>query len=410
MAKKKETGVRKPFNISMLAEGMAKAGFDLNTLKESDFVVPTEWISTGSYILNAQLSGSIYGGIPNTRIAEFAGDPGTGKTFVCLNLVREAQKMGYHVIYIDTEGALPEGPDMKRIGVNFDLMTVENEIYTVAKLSNYMVNLIEQCEKLVAQGTDPRVIVFVDSVGMLSTDKEVEDTARGHDASDMGLKAKQLKKFFTLTVRRLSNLKIPMIFTNHVYSGGMYEAKKASGGQGHVFAASNILFFSKSHLKNDPEEEKKKTGIIVHSQPYKIRFAQPTEIDFKIEFKKGMNKFDFLQEYVTWEECGIEKGKIVTKKDYDKMKDAAGYPFEHVDKNTGEIRDLVFLPSSTGRWCVKHLGKSLPSESLLFNEEVFTDSVLQDLDKNIIQPGFKYPENVILKDDVLFSQDEEDEE
>ena len=190
----------------------------------------------------------------------------------------------------------------------------------------------------------------------------------------------------------------------------MYEAKKASGGQGHVFAASNILFFSKSHLKNDPEEEKKKTGIIVHSQPYKIRFAQPTEIDFKIEFKKGMNKFDFLQEYVTWEECGIEKGKIVTKKDYDKMKDAAGYPFEHVDKNTGEIRDLVFLPSSTGRWCVKHLGKSLPSESLLFNEEVFTDSVLQDLDKNIIQPGFKYPENVILKDDVLFSQDEEDEE
>jgi RecA/RadA recombinase len=414
--KKKEESKKevKAFDISMLKAGMAKAGFKLENLEEKDFGPPSEWIHTGSYILNAQLSGSIFGGIPNTRITEFAGDPGTGKTFVCLNLVREAQRLGYTVIYIDTEGALPEKTDMVNIGVDFNKFIPETEIYTVAKLSNYVVNLIEQCEKLRDQGVQPKILIIVDSVGMLTTDKELEDTVKGHDASDMGLKAKQLKKFFTLTVRRLCSLSIPMVFTNHVYSGGMYEAKKASGGQGHIFAASSILFFSKSHLKNDSEDEKKKTGIVAHSTPHKTRFAQPTNVDFYIEFKKGMNPFIGLEEYLSWEVCGIEKGKIFTQKDFEKeaakSKIPESHPFTHVNKETGEVRDLVFVPASSGRWCIKHMGKSIPSESLLFNREVFTKEVLTELDEKGIQPNFKYPDTTRMFDEELFAPDLEEEE
>ena len=210
MAKKqKEEEVKPEFSMSMLKAGMAKAGFKLENLNEKNMGPPSEWINTGSYILNAQLSGSIFGGIANTRITEFAGDPGTGKTYLCLNLVREAQRMGYDVVYIDTEGALPEKVDMVNIGIDFEKFTPVDEIYTVAALSNYVLNLIVEVEKLVEKGIHPKILIVVDSVGMLTTDKELNDTIKGHDASDMGLKAKQLKKFFTLTVRRLCSLSIP---------------------------------------------------------------------------------------------------------------------------------------------------------------------------------------------------------
>lgn len=414
MAKKqKEEEVKPEFSMSMLKAGMAKAGFKLENLNEKNMGPPSEWINTGSYILNAQLSGSIFGGIANTRITEFAGDPGTGKTYLCLNLVREAQRMGYDVVYIDTEGALPEKVDMVNIGIDFEKFTPVDEIYTVAALSNYVLNLIVEVEKLVEKGIHPKILIVVDSVGMLTTDKELNDTIKGHDASDMGLKAKQLKKFFTLTVRRLCSLSIPMVFTNHVYAGGMYEAKKASGGQGHIFAASSILFFSKSHLKNDDEDEKKKTGIVAHSTPHKTRFAQPTQVDFYIEFKKGMNPYIGLEKYFSWNVCGIEKGKLYTQKDFDKeltknSKIADYFPFTFVDNNTGEVKDLVFVPSSTGRWCIKHLGKSIPSESQLFTRDILTKSVLIELDEKGIQPEFKYPDTTRLFDEDLFAADPDD--
>lgn len=414
MAKKqKEEEVKPEFSMSMLKAGMAKAGFKLENLNEKNMGPPSEWINTGSYILNAQLSGSIFGGIANTRITEFAGDPGTGKTYLCLNLVREAQRMGYDVVYIDTEGALPEKIDMVNIGIDFEKFTPVDEIYTVAALSNYVLNLIVEVEKLVEKGIHPKILIVVDSVGMLTTDKELNDTIKGHDASDMGLKAKQLKKFFTLTVRRLCSLSIPMVFTNHVYAGGMYESKKASGGQGHIFAASSILFFSKSHLKNDEEDEKKKTGIVAHSTPHKTRFAQPTQVDFYIEFKKGMNPYIGLEKYFSWNVCGIEKGKIYTQKDFDKelaknSKISEYFPFNFVDTNTGEVKDLVFVPSSTGRWCIKHLGKSIPSESQLFTRDILTKSVLIELDEKGIQPEFKYPDTTRLFDEDLFAADPDD--
>lgn len=414
MAKKqKEEEVKPEFSMSMLKAGMAKAGFKLENLNEKNMGPPSEWINTGSYILNAQLSGSIFGGIANTRITEFAGDPGTGKTYLCLNLVREAQRMGYDVVYIDTEGALPEKVDMVNIGIDFEKFTPVDEIYTVAALSNYVLNLIVEVEKLVEKGIHPKILIVVDSVGMLTTDKELNDTIKGHDASDMGLKAKQLKKFFTLTVRRLCSLSIPMVFTNHVYAGGMYESKKASGGQGHIFAASSILFFSKSHLKNDDEDEKKKTGIVAHSTPHKTRFAQPTQVDFYIEFKKGMNPYIGLEKYFSWNVCGIEKGKLYTQKDFDKeltknSKISEYFPFTFVDNNTGEVKDLVFVPSSTGRWCIKHLGKSIQSESQLFTRDILTKSVLIELDEKGIQPEFKYPDTTRLFDEDLFAADPDD--
>ena len=407
MATKKGKPDRKKFNISMLAESMNKAGFKMDLLSKNGFGDPEEWINMGCYVLNAQVSGSIFGGVPSNRITEFAGDPGSGKTFICLNLAREAQKMGYDVIYIDTEGAL-EKKQLENFEINPEQFIKIDDLDTVAAVSNYMVNLLENTEKLIEQGYEPKFIIFIDSVGMLSTEKEQTDTQKGHDASDMGLQAKQLKKLFRLVTRRLSNCKIPMVFTNHVYSGGMYESKKASGGQGHIFAASSILFFSKSHMK----EDKDKTGIIGHSAPHKTRFAIPTPVDFHINFYEGMNPFTGLELFVNWEACGIDKGKLLTQKDFDKEKNkpAKHYPYQLINEDTGEVKDLVFIPSSTGRWCIKHLGKSIPSIDLLFTPEIFTKSVLEELNNNVIKPTFEYPDQEKLRKmkEEMLGADEED--
>ena len=46
-------------------------------------------IDTGSYALNALLSGSIYGGVPNNKVTAFAGESATGKTFFVLGIVKQ---------------------------------------------------------------------------------------------------------------------------------------------------------------------------------------------------------------------------------------------------------------------------------------------------------------------------------
>ena len=126
-----------------------------------------------------------------------------------------------------------------------------------------------------------------------------------------------------------------------------------------------------------------------------------------------MNPYIGLEKYFSWNVCGIEKGKLYTQKDFDKeltknSKIADYFPFTFVDNNTGEVKDLVFVPSSTGRWCIKHLGKSIPSESQLFTRDILTKSVLIELDEKGIQPEFKYPDTTRLFDEDLFAADPDD--
>ena len=127
----------------------------------------------------------------------------------------------------------------------------------------------------------------------------------------------------------------------------------------------------------------------------------PIDIKFHISFSNGMNKYVGLENYVSWEACGIQRGKIESKKDFEKLKTKPVKFHEYslkkeiVDKSTGEIKiqeeELVFIPSDSGRWCIKHFGKSVVA-SQLFTGEVFTLDVLQQLDENIIKKTFLLPD------------------
>jgi RecA/RadA recombinase len=346
-------------------------GFETGSiLTDNTFSEVDEWIPTGNYLLNAQLSGTLFGGIPNTRSLGLMGDPGTGKSFVCLNVAREAQKKGYDVIYCDTEGAIDKSSALK-FGIDADKVRYQ-PIKTVTEFQTFVSNLLELVKKAKEKGNDPKIILILDSLGMLSTDKELNDALSGKNAADMGAKAKELRKLFRVITLDLTAAKIPLVCTNHVYAGGgFFPTKESSGGDGPIFAMSVISFLSKAQLKEGNSTTK--TGIIVTSNLKKSRFTIPEPVKFHISFANGMNPYVGLQDFISWEACGIGRGK---------------FEEQIVDGK----KENVFVPSDSpqARWAIRHLGKTVTS-SQLFTSEVFTQEVLEELDVNVIQPHFKLP-------------------
>jgi RecA/RadA recombinase len=374
----------KEFSFLELDKELSKiAGFETGSiLADNTFSDVDDWIPTGNYLLNAQLSGTLFGGIPNTRSLGLMGDPGTGKSFVCLNVTREAQKKGYNVIYCDTEGAIDRSTATK-FGIDPHQIRYQ-PIKTVTEFQTFVSNLLDLVKKAKLNGAQPKILLILDSLGMLSTDKELRDAIEGKNAADMGAKAKELRKLFRVITLDLTQAKIPLVCTNHVYAGGGYlPTKESSGGDGPIFAMSVISFLSKAQLKEGNSTTK--TGIIVTSNLKKSRFTIPEPVKFHISFLNGMNPYVGLQEFVSWEACGIARGKLEETKGPDGTK------------------SLTFVPSESpqSRWAVKHLGKTVPSTQL-FTPEVFTEEVLKQLDVNVIQKHFQLP-TVPLHDEISAS-------
>ena len=394
MAKAQIAQSNKPFSFLDLDKELSKIeGFELGSLlANNSFSEVDEWIPTGNYLLNAQISGSLFGGIPNTRSFGLMGDPGTGKSFVCLNVVREAQKKGYDVVYCDTEGAIDKTGALK-FGIDANRLRYQ-PIKTVSQFQTFVANLVDMVNKARAKGESPKILLILDSLGMLSTDKELADAMRGHNAADMGAKAKELRKLFRVITLDLTAAKIPLICTNHVYTGGGFmPTKESSGGDGPIFAMSVISFLSKAQLKEGSSTTK--TGIVVTSNLKKSRFTVPEQVKFHISFANGMNPYVGLQDYVTWDSCGVERGKL-----------------EEVKGPDGKKEIKFTANASSTRWAVRHLGKTVTT-SELFTAKVFTPEVLEQLDNKVIKSKFHLPELMDYEDIVnsidIETEDDSDE-
>jgi len=340
-----------------------------------------DYIPTGNYLLNAQMSGSVFGGYPNTRSIGIAGDSGSGKTFLCLNAVRELQKKDYMVFYIDTEGAI-DSSDYTKFGV--DLARLK---YLRMGLISDVKFFINDFIETMRENPGLKPAIFVDSVGMLDTDKSKRDMDAGKNAADMGLRSKEMRSLFKSFTLELSNLKVPFIFTNHTYASmDQYTPKGMSGGGGPEFSASIILMLSKGTLR---DEAKTTTGIIVRSKTRKNRLAKPLDIEFHISFHKGMNPYVGLEQFVNWENCGVVRGSKLTEKEFSKLK-----PEDQTKCHKFEVSGEVWYvkPSIQAKnYIIRHNGDEVPVRDF-FSAKLFTDTVLRDLDENIIKPTFKFPE------------------
>lgn len=166
----------------------------------------------------------------------------------------------------------------------------------------------------------------------------------------------------------------------------LFSQTVSGGGTGPEYAASIILFLGKAKLKDGTEQ----TGIIVTAKPNKNRFAKPTPIKFHISFNKGMNPYIGLEEYISWANCGIERGKFITVGQFEKLTEVSQAECrQHIYNRDGKEVTVYFQPGATARkFAVAHLN-DLVDLNELFTPKVMTDEVLQRLEP-IVNKKFKY--------------------
>ena len=187
------------------------------------------YVDTGSYIFNALVSGSIFGGVSGNKITAIAGETSTGKTFFSLAVVKNFlinNPTGY-CLYFDTEAAITKSL-LEGRGIDTTRLVVVN-VVTIEDFRNKTLKAVDLYLKKSKDERRPCMFVL-DSLGMLSTNKEITDTLAEKDTRDM-TKAQLIKGAFRMLTLKLGQAKIPMIITNHTYeSMSLYGGKQMSGG------------------------------------------------------------------------------------------------------------------------------------------------------------------------------------
>ena len=244
-------------------------------------------IDTGSYMLNALLSGSIFGGFQDNKFTMVAGEQGTGKTFLALSAVKyfldnDPEAM---VVYFDTEAAVSQQTCIER-GIDPDRIAIIN-VTTVQEFRHQAVLILNKYIETKKEDRKPLLMV-VDSIGMLSTTKEVEDITEGKETRDM-TRAQLLKGTFRVLTLLLAKAHVAIIGTNHTYSTmGFISQQVASGGSGPMYSASSIIYLSKAR-------EKGEGGVQSGTKPLctlsKGRFTKEgSKVRCLIDFKIGLDR------------------------------------------------------------------------------------------------------------------------
>ena len=245
------------------------------------------YIDTGSYIFNSLVSGSIYGGIAGNKITALAGESSTGKTFFCLGVVQHFLESNPDagVIYFESESAISKDLIDSR-GIDTNRML----IVPVTTVQEFRTQAIKILDKYLIQVPDKRqpLMFVLDSLGMLSTTKEVEDTEAGKDTRDM-TRAQVVKSIFRVLTLKLGKANVPMLVTNHTYDvvGAYIPTKEMGGGSGLKYAASTIIYLSKKKEKDGKEV----VGNIIKCKTAKARLTKEnSQVEVRLYYDKGLDK------------------------------------------------------------------------------------------------------------------------
>ena len=305
------------------------------------------FIDTGSYIFNALLSGSINGGLPANKITAIAGESATGKTFFVMGIVKAFLDANPNagVLYFESESAITKqmvidrGIDPERMAILPVTTVQEFRTQSLRVLDNYITQ---------PEGDRQPIMLCLDSLGMLSTTKEVEDTADGKETRDM-TRAQVLKAAFRVLTLKLGKAKVPMIVTNHTYDvvGSMFPTKEMGGGSGLKYAASSIVYLSKKKEKDGTEV----VGNIIHCKNHKSRLTIENKmVDVRLMYERGLDRYYGLLELAL--KAGVFKS----------------------------ISTRIELPDGT-----KRFGKTINNNP----EKFYTEDVMNQLDE-FAQTEFKY--------------------
>ena len=297
----------KPFDVSKFRKEITKSIEGLSI----GFNDPTDWVSTGNYALNYLISGDFNKGVPLGKVTVFAGESGSGKSYICSgNLVRHAQEQGIFVVLIDSENALDE-TWLHNLGVDtseekllkLNMAMIDDVAKTISKfMADY---------KTLPLDDKPKVLFIIDSLGMLLTPTDVNQFDAGDMKGDMGRKPKALTALVRNCVNMFGSNNVGLVATNHTYaSQDMFDPDdKISGGQGFVYASSIVVAMKKLKLKEDEDGNKISDvrGIRSACKIMKTRYAKPFEsVQVKIPYDTGMSPYSGLVDL-------IEKAELLKK-------------------------------------------------------------------------------------------------
>ena len=332
--------------MDFLKDIVKEIGDDFTKLA-SDIDETESYVDTGSYVFNALVSGSIFGGVSGNKITAIAGESSTGKTFFSLAVVKnflDNNPTGY-CLYFDTEAAITRSLLESR-GIDTTRVVVVN-VVTVEEFRGKALKAVDLYLKKPEGERNPCMFVL-DSLGMLSTSKEINDALNDKEVRDM-TKSQLIKGAFRMLTLKLGQAKIPMIVTNHTYDviGAYVPMKEMGGGSGLKYAASSIIYLSKKKEKDGTDV----IGNIIKCKTAKSRLSKENQqVEVRLYYdERGLDKYYGL----------LELGE------------------------TGGMWKNV-----AGRYEMD--GKKIYAKQILANpEEYFTEEVMQALDE-IAQKEFRY--------------------
>ena len=332
--------------MDFLKEIVKEIGDDYTQLA-ADIDEQEDFIDTGSYIFNAMVSGSIFGGVSGNKITAIAGESSTGKTFFSLAVVKnflDNNPDGY-CLYFDTEAAVNKGLLESR-GIDMKRLVVVN----VVTIEEFRQKALKAVDIYLKTNTDERkpCMFVLDSLGMLSTEKEITDALNDKQVRDM-TKSQLVKGAFRMLTLKLGQANIPLIVTNHTYDviGSYIPTKEMGGGSGLKYAASTIIYLGKKKEKDGKEV----IGNIIKAKTVKSRLSKENkQVEIRLFYdERGLDKYYGL----------LELGEM------------------------GELWKNV-----AGRYEMN--GKKVYAKQILSNpEEYFTPEVMQALDE-IAKKEFSY--------------------
>jgi len=334
--------------MDFLKDIVKEIGDDFTQLAK-DIEETERYVDTGSYIFNGLVSGSIFGGVSGNKITAIAGESSTGKTFFSLAVVKnflDSNPDGY-CLYFDTEAAVNK-PLLKSRGIDLNRLVVIN-VVTIEEFRVKALKAVDKYMKMPIEDRKPCMFVL-DSLGMLSTEKEIRDALDDKQVRDM-TKSQLVKGAFRMLTLKLGQANIPLIVTNHTYDviGSYVPTKEMGGGSGLKYAASTIIYLSKKKEKDGKEV----IGNIIKAKTHKSRLSKENKtVEIRLFYDdRGLDRYYGLLEL-------------------------------------GEIGGL--WKNVAGRYEIG--GKKLYAKQILSEPETyFTEDVMQALDE-IAQKEFSYGE------------------
>jgi len=278
----------------------------------------TEWVSTGSSLLDLAISNRPEGGFPVGRIIELQGMEASGKSLIVAHTLANTQKKGGLAVYIDTENALSE-EFLRAVGVD-----VANMLYVPLETIEDAFEAIENIIETVRKSSKNRLVtIALDSVSAATT--KIEQDADYDKDGWATAKAIVMSKAMRKITNIIAKQRVLLVCTSQLREkmGVMFGDKyTTSGGKALGFHAScRIRLKGVGKLKSGSGKTEQIIGVQTEAQVIKNRMGPPfKKATFDIYFNSG------IDDYNSW---------LTLMKDYGVIKQSGAY-YTIVNEETGE--------------------------------------------------------------------------